>query len=274
MDTNNAAAAATSAEEQQNESVRDRHLSEHEGASKFTVVYNKKTIPLYFDLETETVESLKQCVQRETNVVDGMKLMLRGSIIKNSESTLTAAGIKAGAKLLLIGSVAKDIKQVNERGGTTRAADAAAAATAAAAAKTKSAGCAPMSAALGEGVQDLPVHKRILEDGPPADAMPGVRECNEALPPYSLKGMLNTRREPTRLTFKLLQNELWIATSSQTEKVPFRAIRNVMYEPIKGHEEYVIMALLLGSADSERSRFYLYWVPAQYAHAIRTTIMF
>ena len=257
-------ATATAAAEPE----RDEHLSEHEGASKFTVVYNKKTIPLYFDLEKETVGSLKKCVQRETNVMDDMKLMLRGSIIKNSESTLVAAGIKAGAKLLLIGSAAQDIKQMNEQ---RRAATSAAAAEEA---KPKPAGGARQSSELGEGVQDMPVHRRIIEDGPPSDAMPGLRDRNEALPPQPLKGIQNTRREPTRLSFKLLQQELWIATASQTEKVPFNAIRNVRYEPIKGHEEYVIMALQLGQVDSERSRFYLYWVPAQYARAIRTTIMY
>ena len=30
--------------------VADVHLSEHEGATKFYVMYNKKSIPLYFDI--------------------------------------------------------------------------------------------------------------------------------------------------------------------------------------------------------------------------------
>ena len=36
--------------EQTTESNVDIHLSEHEGATKFYVVFNKKNIPFYFDI--------------------------------------------------------------------------------------------------------------------------------------------------------------------------------------------------------------------------------
>jgi len=250
--------------EQTTESNVDVHLSEHEGATKFYVVYNKKNIPFFFDLEKETVGVLKECVQKETKVISsGMKLMLRGVLLKDDQKTLAQAGIKASAKLLLVGSVASDVAEISKMKSAPEPEPVASTA------KTP----AKLPVSLGEGIQDLPVHRRVIEDGPPENAMVGFADYNDVLPRTPITGLLNSRHEHTRLSFKVFQQELWISTSSSTEKVPFHTIRNVMYEPIKGNNKYCIMALQLGATDSESSRYYLYWVPAQYAQAIRKTIL-
>ena len=44
-----------------------------------------------------------------------------------------------------------------------------------------------------------------------------------------------------RLTFKLEQDQLWIGTKERTEKLPMGSIKNVVSEPIEGHEDYHMM---------------------------------
>ena len=44
-----------------------------------------------------------------------------------------------------------------------------------------------------------------------------------------------------------------------------------MSEPIDGHKEYPIVALQLGP--TEASRYWIYWVPAQYVDAIKDCIL-
>ena len=206
---------------------------------------------------------LKESVQKETKVVSGMKLMLRGSVLKDDEKTLAAVGIKSAAKLLLVGSTASeiaDISQMKSAPGPTPAA------TTETTPKKK-------PTTLGEGVQDLPVHRRIIEDGPPEDVMAGFSGYNDLLPRTPISGLLNSRREHTRLTFDIFKQEMVINTKSQTERVLFASVKNVMWEPIKGNERYAIMAFQLGRNDCESARYYVYWVPAQYAQAIRNTVM-
>ena len=57
----------------------------------------------------------------------------------------------------------------------------------------------------------------------------------------------------------------------QTEKLPLNSIKSVVSEPIDGHKEYHIVALQLGP--TEASRYWIYWVPAQYVDAIKDCIL-
>uniref|UniRef100_A0AAV2KDK2 UBFD1 PH-like C-terminal domain-containing protein n=1 Tax=Knipowitschia caucasica TaxID=637954 RepID=A0AAV2KDK2_KNICA len=70
----------------------------------------------------------------------------------------------------------------------------------------------------------------------------------ERLPTVPLSGMFNKSGGKVRLTFKLEQDQLWIGTKERTEKVPMGSIKNVLSEPIEGHEDYHMMvtASLLG----------------------------
>jgi len=74
-----------------------------------------------------------------------------------------------------------------------------------------------------------------------------------------------------RLTFKLEMDQLWIGTKERTEKVPLNSIKNVVSEAILGQEEYHIVALQLGP--TEQSRYFIYWVPAQFVDAIKEAIL-
>jgi hypothetical protein len=48
-------------------------------------------------------------------------------------------------------------------------------------------------------------------------------------------------------------------------------ITDIVSEPIENHEEYWIIGLRLGP--TEQSRYWIYWVPAQYVQAIRMAIL-
>jgi len=72
-----------------------------------------------------------------------------------------------------------------------------------------------------------------------------------------------------RLTFKSDSSELWIASTTSTQKLPYVGIRSITSEQIVGKEEYCIMVLNLG----ENSKYYLYFVPSQYVEAIKDTVL-
>ena len=138
--------------------------------------------------------------------------------------------------------------------------------------------------------------------------MPGILGIKEHLPTQPLSGMLNKHGGKVRLTFKLENDQVWIGkylifhyknvyvvilfphnqkenntittlilsnnvlgTKERTEKLPLNSIKNVVSEPIDGHKEYHIVALQLGP--TEASRYWIYWVPAQYVDAIKDCIL-
>lgn len=85
------------------------------------------------------------------------------------------------------------------------------------------------------------IHRKVLDKGVPDDVMPGIKNCNDNLPPFPLSGMLNKHGGKVRLTFKLENDQLWLSTKERTEKLPMGSIKNVVSEPIEGHEEYHVM---------------------------------
>ncbi|KAK2543731.1 Ubfd1 [Columba livia] len=114
-------------------------------------------------------------------------------------------------------------------------------------------------------------HRKVLDKGKPDDVMPSVKGVQERLPAVPLSGMYNKSGGKVRLTFKLEQDQLWIGTKERTEKLPMGSIKNVVSEPIEGHEDYHMMAFQLGP--TEASYYWVYWVPTQYVDAIKDTVL-
>jgi len=218
----------------------------------FILAFKKQTFNVDFGID-RTVGDLRQEVARLSGVPAALqKLMLKG-MLKNDSDTLRTAGFKNGVKVMLIGSTIQDVL-------TTASTDAAAA-------------TASSSSAVSEKEymsEKLP-HKKIIDKGKPEDVMPGIKFSHDPLPEIPLYGILNNRGDKVRLTFKVFQQELWISSKSSTQKIPFMTVKGVQYEAIKGQEEYHIVSLQLGNTDA--TRYFLYWVPAQYSRAISTTIM-
>jgi hypothetical protein len=115
------------------------------------------------------------------------------------------------------------------------------------------------------------IHRKILDKGVPEDVSPGIKSCKEALPLTPISGMVNRSGGKVRLTFKLDNDQLWIGTKERTEKISMSSIKTVVSEAIEGHEEYHIMGIQLGP--TEASRYWIYWVPAQYVDAIKDVIL-
>lgn len=110
-----------------------------------------------------------------------------------------------------------------------------------------------------EPLSQQKAHLKILGKGLPEDVLPGVKnikvKCSfcygyifitenplqEPLPPHPISGMVNKSGGKVRLTFKMENDQLQIGTKERTEKISMSSIKNIVSEPIEGHEEYHIM---------------------------------
>ncbi|KAI9013264.1 ubiquitin-related domain-containing protein [Gaertneriomyces semiglobifer] len=220
-----------------------------EASVAFTVTHGKETHPVTFGLQRSVAE-LKTRLQGLTGVHVNMQKLLFKGMLKDNQ-TLEAAGVKDGVKVILMGSKVEDIVKL--------------AAAAANAPKLEDAKVVqtPWS--------ELTEHKKILDKGKPEDATLGLKGRKLPLPSDGLRGLLNSRGMKTRLTFKLESDQLWIGTNEVTQKLPIGSIRNVKSQPVTGQEEYSIVALQLGPTD--KSNYYLYWVPSQYVESLKDQIL-
>ncbi|XP_022091440.1 ubiquitin domain-containing protein UBFD1-like [Acanthaster planci] len=215
MDVSAEAKSSNSAEETTPEVLKPKEMVD------FKVMYNKQKYDVSFDLDG-TVATLKTHVQTITSVPAEMqKLMYRG--LMKDDKTLRELNVSKGVKLMLIGSTMNDVMEVNKpvpKGAT----------------KVKE-----ETAPAKEPLCKQKMHKKILDKGMPEDVMPGLKNRQESLPSVPISGMYNKAGGKVRLTFKLEIDQLWIGTKERTEKLPMSSIKNVISEPIEGHEEYHIM---------------------------------
>eukprot|EP01120_Amphizonella_sp_Union-15-10_P002982 TRINITY_DN1327_c0_g2_i3.p1 TRINITY_DN1327_c0_g2~~TRINITY_DN1327_c0_g2_i3.p1 ORF type:complete len:234 (+),score=31.57 TRINITY_DN1327_c0_g2_i3:86-787(+) len=212
--------------------------------------YSHKTFTIETTQEA-TLGELRQLLHKQTEVAPALqKIMFKGKALSNDSTKLTEFKLRNKEKLLLVGSSIQEVLKVAEQSEQTTE-----------------------TSKDDEKVylSDLPQHKKIIEKGVPEEAIKGFRNRHESLPTTPLKGIYNNRGGKVRLTFKTFTEELWISTESNTQKLPFSSIRNVISEPIRGNEDYHIMTLQLGSSDT--TKYYLYFVPAQYTRAIKNSIM-
>jgi len=219
---------------------------------KFVVMFNRKKHNITWD-ETSSIELLKEHIESLTTVPKKMQKLIFKVQLKDTQ-TLAEAKITNGTKVMLLGTAEKEVLSANkkfkaETGGTVTAST-----------TTKK-----------QPLCEQKLHKRIVDQGKPDDAMPAYVNGTEALPRVAVTGMKNKAGNKVRLTFKLTADEVWISTKERTEKVGMSSIRSIVFEPIKGHEEYHIMGFGVGTTES--SRYWIYWVPAQYVKAIKSTIM-
>lgn len=231
----------------------DSSASEKENKEKvdFKVVFNKKKFDVNFDMD-DTIGALKVHLADIINVPNTMqKVMIKG--LAKDEMTLRQVGVTNGSKVMVVGSTITDILEVNKKPTAQQMKEEA------------------QAEAAKEAWSEQKLHKKVLDKGKPDDIMPGLKNIKESLPGAPLNGMLNKSGGKVRLTFKLELDQLWIGTKERTEKVPLNSIKQVVSEAILGQEEYHILALQLGP--TEASRYFVYWVPAQYVDAIKEAIL-
>lgn len=239
---------------QKTEDVEDKGSSENgkvtEELIEIKIIYSKKKYDVQISQDA-TVATLKKQLQGLLGVPDSMqKLMFKGLLQDNQ--TLKSAGVVKGTKIMLVGSTLKDVLAVSS-------------------VSKQDVAEAEKASSAKEPLCKQKLHKKILDKGLPDDVMPGMINIKEKLPPAPLSGMLNKHGGKVRLTFKLEQDQIWLSTKERTEKLPMSSIKNVVSEKIDGHEEYHIMGLQLGP--TEASRYWIYWVPAQYVDAIKDAVL-
>jgi len=219
---------------------------------KINLAFSGTVFPLVA-LTSDTVLQFKEQIQTATGVPVAMqKLMYRGAM--KDDMTLSEYRVQSNAKILLIGCTLSDVLKINALPSSSTA--------------------QPLAEATSNSSEPLSkqkMHIKMIERGVPDDAMPGIINVHESLPSTPVHGMVNKYGNKIRLTFKLEIDELWIGSKENTNKVPMSQIRDIVSEPIVGHEQYHIMGIQLGP--TEQSRYWLYWVPAQYVKAIKQTIL-
>jgi len=219
---------------------------------EFKVIFNKKKHDVTFPLDND-IGALKSHLQPLIGIPPAMmKVMIKG--LAKDEMTLRKLGVAKGSKIMVVGSSINDVLQM-----TAKPTEPAKAATSVKDSKEES------------SVTKVKQHKKILDRGKPDDLMMGKKLTQDPLPPQPISGMLNKHGGKVRLTFKMDASQVWIGTKERTEKVPFSSIKGVFSEKIPDHEEYVILALQLGP--TEASRYYIYWLPAQYVDGIKDALL-
>lgn len=216
-----------------------------------TVMYNKVRYDVNL-LPSSTMRALKEEIEKLSGIPYAMqKLIYKGCGKSQDGRSLRDSGLEADSKIMLVGSTIGDVMKVISRASQKPFED------------------SPRAKPLPLCQQEP--HLRVLKDGVPEDAMPGILNAADPLPDFPLTGMLDKHKRKVRLTFQLDLDEVWISTKESTDKIPMEAIEDVKSEPIEGHEEYHIVGFELGA--TEGSRYWIYWVPAQYVEAIKDAIL-
>lgn len=217
----------------------------------FKVIFNKQKYDVSFDLHS-TVAQLKEHLHSVIGVPKEMqKVMVKG--LAKDDKSLKECGITSGSKVMVIGSTFDDVLALVRPSAQTVIEE-----------KQKSSpGKEPLS--------QQKLHLKVIDKGLPEDVLPGIKNVKEPLPQHPISGMVNKSGGKVRLSFKMENDQLQIGTKERTEKISMSSIKNVVNEPIEGHEEYHILGIQLGP--TEASRYWIYWVPAQYVDAIKDAIL-
>lgn len=219
---------------------------------KFKLVYNKQTYEIIMG-EKQTVRALKDHIETLTQLPRSMQKLMYKGLLKDESKTLAEIKVTKNCKMMLVGTTMTDLVAVTTKPTTSEIAQ------------------ATGPAVTKEKLCKQKVHLKVLEKGKPDFAMEGKAGVKLPLPPAPLGGMLNKQGDKVRLTFKLEEDSLWIGTKARTDKVSMASIKSVVSEAIEDSPEYHIMGIQLGP--TEMSRYWLYWVPAQYVDAVKDTVM-
>ncbi|CAG2187010.1 Ubiquitin domain-containing protein UBFD1 [Mytilus edulis] len=217
----------------------------------FKVIFNKQKYDVTFPID-ETIAKLKSHIETLTGVPSAMqKIMFKG--LAKDESTLNDLKVTNGAKVMVVGSTLNDVLSVSKPSEKEIKE----------AAKSETSSKEPLS--------KLKEHKKVLDKyGKPDDALPGVKNVKEPLPPTPVAGMCNKSGGKVRLTFKLELDQVWIGTKGRDRRTNYTYL--LPHRQKAGiREEGGNLGIQLGP--TEASNYWIYWVPAQYVDAIKDTIL-
>uniref|UniRef100_A0A2K6UZC6 Ubiquitin-like domain-containing protein n=1 Tax=Saimiri boliviensis boliviensis TaxID=39432 RepID=A0A2K6UZC6_SAIBB len=199
------------------------------------IIWNKTKHNMKFPLDSTGFKP-KQKIHWITHLSPAMqKVMHKGLICE--DKTLLEIRVTSGTKIMVVGFTISDVLAVHTP-------------------KDAAQQDAKVKVNKKEPLCRQKQHREVLDKGKPEDVMPSVSGAKERMPMVPLSGMYNNHHTPLRLTFKLEQDQLWIGTKEQTEKLPVGSIKKVVSEPIERHEDYHMTAFQLGPM--EASYYWLY----------------
>ncbi|XP_032442884.1 ubiquitin domain-containing protein UBFD1-like isoform X2 [Xiphophorus hellerii] len=219
-------AESTSLTDAGNATTQDSSISNGDDADDkqetvdLKIIWNKNKYDLKIPVDS-TGAKLKERIHALTGLPPAMqKVMYKGLLPE--DKTLRDIKVTNGAKIMVVGSTINDVLAVNTPKEVIQ------------------------QEVKAEENKKEPLcrqkqHRKVLDKGKPEDIMPSIKGTKERLPTVPLSGMFNKSGGKVRLTFKLEQDQLWIGTKERTEKVPMGSIKNVVSEPIEGHEDYHMM---------------------------------
>ncbi|CAF2407433.1 unnamed protein product [Rotaria sp. Silwood2] len=225
--------------------------------------YRNQTFLIECDLY-DTLKDVKEKIDKLTDVDPQVQKLVNKSItsVKRDDATTTLKdlNITNGQTLLLVGATRSEVLSTS-RGSVNST-------------EQKEPTNDQASTNKKEPLCKQTKHEKVLKTGKPDNAQIGIRNKHDPLP-QSIDGlymsMLNHAAKKARLTFKLELDELWINTAETTKKIPMTQIRNIIDEPIEGHDGYSIVGFQTGT--TENSIIWIYWCPSQYVKSIRREIL-
>jgi len=206
----------------------------------------------------DTIAQLRNKIHEQTTVPPSFqKLIIKGKIIQDDQTTLMHNKIKNKTKLLLIGSTIENVINVSSQGlfSVPKKTD------------KKSTDTDEVEKVY---LSEMKEHQKIIKKGVPESAEKG--EADKSIPvPKSIKGMYTSQGEEIRFTFKNDIQQLWIASKDKTEKMSYLQIKDVVYEQIHNNKGYCIVGLQIGNTPN--SKLWYYFLPTQYVKSLKYTLL-
>jgi hypothetical protein len=208
--------------------------------------------------EDSTVLQFRQFIEKKTSLLPALQKLMtpKGQLKPDKDTgTLAAAGLVHNSKVLLVGSQIMDVLALAVPTGP-----------------------APTQAVVTEKAPTMAEqkeHTKIIADGPPEDAERGDPSGIQVPIPLganrepTLAGVLNNKKDKLRVVFR--GGGAVVNTKASSFQIHPGNVRDVVSEPIPSHPGYHIVALLL--RDSANSKYFLYWVPAQYLQNLRNLLL-
>jgi hypothetical protein len=205
-----------------------------------------------FDVaETATVGCLMSLLSDSFGIpVDNQRLVLRGKTLAARDSPLAAEGVKAGSRLLLIGSHLP-VEPPRPAASFTNP------------------GFLEFSSRqpriLSDEYLTAPPHSGIIQKGPPPGAMEGASYKLESLPaePFIVRDAIG---DEARLAFR--SDDLIVNSAQSSSRLFYQEITSFGIQAIPGYEQRYLAVVF----HVKGKKFWVYFVPKQYRAVIESIL--
>jgi hypothetical protein len=203
-------------------------------------------------IESESIDDMKQQLEALTQVpVQAQKLLYKGKLLTELMSMQ-----EENPKIVLMGSTLSQIMQVTSPPVQSSV-------------SSSDNFTIESNSAWSREVE----HEKVLKQRPEQLEL-AEKGMNSPLPnlqSVSFQGMINKLGQRVRFTFRRDLDQVWLVTNESTQQLMKGMIRDVLSQPIHTDPDYHILALKLGP--TEKSNYYIYWVPCQYVRSLKSQLL-